>query len=372
MADRKSTVENMVNPSFWEGKRVFITGHTGFKGAWLSQWLNLMGAEVTGFALSPPSNPNLFDLTNLASRMHSVIADINDVAVLKEAVDHAKPDVIFHLAAQSLVRYSYQHPIETYQTNVMGTVNILEAMRASDTAKVLVNITTDKCYENKEWQWGYREIDALGGYDPYSSSKGCSELITAAYRQSFFNPNQFSVHGKAIASARAGNVVGGGDWAQDRLVPDIISTLIQNKSPVIRFPHAIRPWQHVLEPLSGYLLLAEKLWNNPTEYVGAWNFGPEDQDCQPVSSIADQLCLKWGHGANWILSSDAHPHEASFLKLDISKAKSLLHWQPRWRLSQTLEHTVDWYRSWNQGEDPAQLTTRQIKNYMNQSERQYA
>lgn len=361
-----------VKASFWKHKRVLVTGHTGFKGAWLAEWLHLMGAEVTGYSLTPPSNPSLFELTKLTNRMHSVIGDIGDAELLKQTVINAKPDIIFHLAAQSLVRHSYDHPVETYQTNVMGTVNILEAMRISDSAKVLVNVTTDKCYENKEWQWGYREIDPLGGYDPYSSSKGCAELVTAAYRQSYFNPNDFAKHGKAIASARAGNVVGGGDWAKDRLVPDIITTLAQGKTPVIRFPHAIRPWQHVLEPLSGYLLLAEKLWQSPTEFVGAWNFGPDDQDCQPVSSVADQICSKWGHGAHWQLSADVHPHEATFLKLDISKSKSLLQWRPRWHLSQTLSATVEWYRGWNQGEDAALLTTQQIMNYLNQPEKQYA
>ena len=359
-------MENLgLTPSFWKNKRVFLTGHTGFKGAWLAHWLHLLGAKVTGYALAPPSSPNLFELAKVGDKLTSIIADITDAKALQQAVKAASPDIILHLAAQALVRYSYDQPVETYQTNVMGTVNILEAMRHSDTAKVLVNVTTDKCYENKEWHWGYRETDPLGGYDPYSSSKGCSEIVTAAYRQSYFNPANFAQHGKAIATARAGNVVGGGDWAQDRLVPDIITSLAQGNVPVIRFPYAIRPWQHVLEPLSGYLLLAEHLWEKPQEYAGAWNFGPDDEDCQPVAAVADQLCANWGKAASWQLSTDAHPHEASFLKLDISKSKSLLHWRPRWRLSQTLAATVDWYQGWVNGEDAASLTTNQIKNYQN-------
>ncbi len=361
-----------LSASFWRGKRVFLTGHTGFKGAWLAEWLQMLGAEVTGYALSPPTHPSLFELAKQQQRIQSIIADVCDLAALTAAVKKAKPDIIFHLAAQSLVRHSYEQPVETYQTNVMGTVNILEAMRICETAKVLVNVTTDKCYENKEWHWGYREVDPLGGYDPYSSSKGCAELVTAAYRQSYFNPADFAKHGKAVASARAGNVVGGGDWAKDRLVPDIITTLAQGKQPIIRFPHSIRPWQHVLEPLSGYLTLAAKLWHAPTELVGAWNFGPEDQDCQTVAALADQLCKAWGKGASWELSSGQHPHEASFLKLDISKAKALLHWHPRWRLHQTLAATVEWYRDLSQGEDAVRLTQQQIMNYQNLSEKQYA
>ncbi len=345
--------------TFWRGKRVFLTGHTGFKGSWLALWLQQLGADVTGFALAPHTQPNLFELTHLNTRIHSLMGDVRDLAQLKQAILNAKPDIIFHLAAQSLVRPSYQDPVGTYQTNVMGTVNLLEAMRAATTAKVLINVTTDKCYENKEWFWGYREVDPMGGYDPYSSSKGCAELVTAAYRRSFLDVTS----GKSIATVRAGNIIGGGDWSQDRLIPDMIAALSQGKKAVIRYPQAIRPWQHVLEPVSGYLLLAEKMWDQPAEFAQAWNFGPHEKDCRSVSYIADHVCALWGKNTAWELSAIEHVHEAKFLKLDISKAAALLEWRPRWSLEEALAKTVAWYQAVGDGEEAAAMTLQQIGEY---------
>lgn len=352
-----------MTPSFWKNKRVFLTGHTGFKGSWLSLWLHAYGAKVIGYALPPNTQPSLFELAKVDTKIASHMGDIRDGEALKSAVIHAKPDIIFHLAAQPLIRYSYQHPVETYQTNVLGTVNILESLRFSDTAKILVNVTTDKCYENKEWNWGYREIDPIGGYDPYSSSKGCAELVTAAYRTSYFNPKTWADHGKAVASARAGNVIGGGDWSEDRLIPDIVKALAQGKKPLIRFPAAIRPWQHVLESLSGYLVLAEKLWQAPLAYAEGWNFGPEDHVCRPVAWIVDHLCQRWGDGAGWEQSNEQHPHEATYLKLDISKAKARLQWYPHWTIDQALDATVFWYKQWLKGIDAYTLTMQQIESF---------
>lgn len=352
-----------MNQAFWRAKRVFVTGHTGFKGSWLSLWLQYMGAQVTGYALAPNTEPNLFTLAKVADDMHSIIGDVRDLESLKASILAAKPDIIIHMAAQPLVRYSYEYPVETYATNVMGTVHILEAFRVADTAKVLVNVTTDKCYENKEWHWGYRENEPMGGYDPYSNSKGCSELVTAAYRSSYFNPQGIDKHGKALASARAGNVIGGGDWAQDRLIPDIINSFIKRRKVLIRNPHAIRPWQHVLEPLSGYLTLAEKLMHEPVAYAEAWNFGPIDADCRSVEWIAQHLAELWP-GASWQVAEGEHPHEAGFLKLDISKAHARLQWQPKWRLSRALAETANWYKYWQRGTNVKQLTVDQIQTYL--------
>lgn len=346
----------LISSSFWANKNVFLTGHTGFKGAWLAHWLQLLGANVTGYALSPPTQPNLFELLNLKSIMTSHLNDIRNVNELKYAIDSAKPDIIFHLAAQSLVRQGYQNPVDTYGTNVMGTVNLLEVFRQSDSAQVCINVTTDKCYENKEWHYAYRENDRLGGYDPYSNSKACAELVSSAYRQSFLK-------NKALATVRAGNVIGGGDWSTDRLLPDIIMALSRNEKPIIRYPAAIRPWQHVLEPLSGYLTLAEKCWHEPERYAGAWNFGPHIADCQSVAQITNKICHVWGQGATWVKSDDSHPHEATFLKLDISKTCSLLSWSPRWHLDKTIKETVTWYQYWLEKKDIYSLSTAQIADY---------
>ena len=296
-------------PAFWQNKTVFITGHTGFKGSWLSLWLQKLGAQVIGYALLPPTQPSLFELASVATGMVSIEGDIRDLETLKSAIKQHTPDIVIHLAAQSLVRYSYQHPVETYATNVMGTVNLLEAIRETAGVKVLLNITSDKCYENQEWVWGYRENEPMGGSDPYSNSKGCAELITAAYRQSFFKPANYAEHGVAIATARAGNVIGGGDWANDRLIPDILKAWLANEKVLIRHPHAIRPWQHVLEPLNGYLTLAEHLYQQGIRFNGGWNFGPFDSEAKPVSWIVEQLMLLWGDNVNWQLDKSPHPQK---------------------------------------------------------------
>lgn len=352
-----------VNPDFWRGRRVFLTGHTGFKGGWLALWLQRMGAQVTGYALRPPTNPSLFEVARVGEGMHSHIGDIRDAAALRAAMQAAAPEVVLHLAAQPLVRASYDDPVGTYATNVMGTVHLLEAVRATPGVRAVVNVTTDKCYENREWIWPYRESDPMGGYDPYSNSKGCAELVTAAYRSSFFNPERAGEHGVAIATARAGNVIGGGDWAVDRLLPDIIAAFEAGQPVVIRSPHAIRPWQHVLEPLSGYLMLAERLHADGAMWGEGWNFGPRLEDARPVSDIVARMTHTWGNGANWRLSEGDHPHEATFLKLDIAKATERLGWQPRLRLQQALDLTVEWAQRRAAGEDMRVVCEEQIAHY---------
>jgi len=350
--------------SFWRNKKVFITGHTGFKGSWLSLWLQQLGAYVIGFSLESPSEPNLFTVANVARGMQNIHGDIRNFALLQQTLNTHHPDIVFHMAAQSLVQHSYEYPIETYATNVMGTANLFEAARHCPSVKVIVNVTSDKCYENKEWDWGYREHEPMGGYDPYSSSKACAELITTAYRQSFLNPQTVDQHGKALASVRAGNVIGGGDWAKNRLIPDIIRAFIANESVLIRNPKAIRPWQHVLEPLAGYLLLAEKLWQHPAKFSEAWNFGPHEQDIQPVQFIADRLTQRWGNGAHWIQDKNTFAHEAQTLKLDIAKAKNRLAWTPRMNLEKALDYVADWYRAWQQQQDMRKFTLTQIEQYI--------
>lgn len=352
-----------MNPAFWAGKRVFLTGHTGFKGSWLSLWLQSMGANVTGFALAPPTSPSLFEIAKVGDGMHSIVGDIRDLESLKSAMIEAKPDIVIHMAAQSLVRYSYDNPVETYGTNVMGTVHLFEAVRATPSVKAVVNITTDKCYENREWAWGYRENEPMGGYDPYSNSKGCAELVTSAYRSSFFNPLDYAKHGVALASVRAGNVIGGGDWAQDRLIPDIISAFSEGRPVSIRSPHAIRPWQHVLEPLRGYLMLAEKLYSEGSGYAEGWNFGPNEIDARSVGWIVETLAGQWGGDANWSLDVADHPHEATYLKLDISKARGRLGWTPVLTLTQALQMIVDWYRDYKSESDMRKVVLDQIAAY---------
>ncbi len=352
-----------MNPAFWEGKRVLLTGHTGFKGSWLSLWLQTMGAQVVGYALAPPTNPNLFEVAEVGTGMTSFIGNILDLEHLREVFTNYRPEIVFHMAAQSLVRYSYIEPVGTYATNVMGTVNLLEAVRGIDNSMAVVNVTSDKCYENREWVWGYRENDAMGGYDPYSSSKGCAELVTAAYRNSYFHPEKYKEHGVALASVRAGNVIGGGDWADDRLIPDIMRAITQGKPVYIRNPHAIRPWQYVLEPLSGYLLLAKKLYEEGAVYAEGWNFGPNDEDAKPVQWIVEQLTKSWGDGVRWELDGGDHPHEAHYLKLDCSKAKARLGWHLRWNLENALGAIIDWHRAYQDGQDMRELTLRQIDAY---------
>jgi CDP-glucose 4,6-dehydratase len=348
---------------FWAGKKVLITGHTGFKGSWLALWLNMLGAEVAGYALEPLTLSDNFVLTGLVKKINHRIGDIRNYDRLQEFFHAVNPEIVFHLAAQPLVRESYNAPKETYDINVGGTVNLLECCRKTVSVKVIVNITTDKCYENKEWVWGYRENDRLGGYDPYSSSKACSELVTEGYRKSFFNPDSFAAHGKSLASARAGNVFGGGDWQADRIVPDCIRALEKGEPIIVRSPRAIRPWQHVLEPLSGYILLAEKMYENPAEYAGGWNFGPQDTSFLSVGSLVDGIVKAWGEGSWEDRSNPDAPHEANILKLDISKAKSLLGWSPLWNIDKAIDETVSWYRQYRTG-GMYKLCCNQIIDYM--------
>lgn len=347
-----------MNHEFWCGKRVFLTGHTGFKGSWLVLWLAHMGAEVHGYALAPPTKPNLFTVANLKERLvRSTIADIRDAAALMQAMQAACPDIVLHLAAQPLVRYSYAAPVETYAVNVMGTINLLEAVRQTPSIKAVVNVTTDKCYENREWVWPYRENEAMGGFDPYSCSKACSELVTAAYRHSFL-----SAAGIHVASARAGNVIGGGDWADDRLIPDFLRALDAGQPLIIRSPLATRPWQHVLEPLSGYLMLAESLFAKGQSFAEAWNFGPEDSDARSVQWIVEYLCGQVPN-ASWQCDASLQPHEANMLKLDSSKAKVYLGWRPRWNLRTALGVTLAWHEAWKEKVDMADVSVEQIRSY---------
>jgi CDP-glucose 4,6-dehydratase len=355
------------NMGFWQGKKVFLTGHTGFKGSWLCLWLTSLGAEVTGYALEPPTTPSLYELARVDELVTSIIADVRDLERLKSEMVKASPDVVIHMAAQPLVRDSYRIPVETYAINVMGSVHLLEAVRACPGVRAVVNVTTDKVYENREWAWGYRENEPFGGYDPYSNSKGCSELVTAAYRSSYFNPCDYARHGVALASARAGNVIGGGDWAGDRLVPDIIRSLLTGEAVRIRNPHAIRPWQHVLEPLSGYLTLAEKLHQEGPRYAEGWNFGPADADARPVEWIVQRMCQQWGHGARYEIDNGEHPHEAHYLKLDCSKARSELEWHPRWDLERALDSIIQWTQHYRSGDDLQQVCLEQIADYTGKS-----
>ena len=372
MGEWQRTVENMViDCTFWQGKTVLITGHTGFKGGWFSLWLQYLGAKVIGYALPAPTNPSLFEIARVGEAMTSIQGDVRDFEHIKSVVTEHRPQIIVHMAAQSLVRHSYENPVETYATNVMGTVNLLEAVRTAGNGnvKAVINITSDKCYENREWVWGYRENEPMGGHDPYSNSKGCSELVTAAYRNSFFNPVDFQRHGVAVASARAGNVIGGGDWAKDRLMPDILRAIQSGVPARIRNPNALRPWQHVLEPLSGYLLLAQKLWNEGPAYSESWNFGPNEDDAKPVSWIADNLAQTWGNGASWVQDDGERPHEAHYLRLDCTKAKTRLGWQPVWCIDKALRAIVDWHQAFqpNQNmQDMQEVTLNQIKHYVTQ------
>ena len=347
----------------WSGKRVLITGHTGFKGGWLSLWLQQSGAELCGLSLAPSTTVNLFEKAAVASGMQSVIGDIRNAELVRRVVGEFKPEIVFHMAAQPLVRQSYVDPIETYASNVMGTVHVLEAIRQTDSTRAVVTITTDKCYENREWDWAYREIDRLGGYDPYSNSKACAELVVSAYRNSFFNPEKFDKHGVAVASVRAGNVIGGGDWSPDRLIPDMIRAFAEGQAVRIRSPRAIRPWQHVLEPLRGYIRIAESLVDNGVQDAEAWNFGPEQSDAQPVSWIVNELAELWGDGARWELESVPQPHEAQNLKLDWSKAARRIEWKPSLPLKDALEFTVSWYKAYLHEQNMRDYTLGQIRAY---------
>lgn len=345
--------------AFWQGKRVFLTGHTGFKGSWLSLWLQSLGTKVVGYSLEPPSSPALFDVAHVADGMQSIKGDILDFPKLQKALQEHKPDILIHLAAQSLVRYAYQFPIETLSTNIIGTANVLEAARHVDSIRVVVNVTSDKCYENREWAWGYRENESMGGYDPYSCSKGCAELVIASYRRSFFSAE----HAAKVASVRAGNVIGGGDWAVDRIVPDSIRAIVQHNPVLIRNPQAIRPWQHVLEPLAGYLLLAQKLWCDGQIYAEGWNFGPDENHSWSVEKLVAGLCRLWDKDAKWLVKNSDILHEAHYLKLDSSKAIQNLGWRPLISMQDTLAMTVDWYKRFYADEDPRVTVLEQIAKY---------
>ncbi len=352
-------MENLaIDPHFWLGKRILVTGHTGFKGGWLCLWLQSMGAHVIGYSLAPPSTPNLFQIARVDEGMTHINGDILDLAKLQSVMSAHAPEIVFHLAAQALVRRSYANPVETYASNVMGTVNVLEAIRQSGCVKAVVNVTSDKCYENREWAWGYRENDPMGGYDPYSSSKGCAELVTAAYRNSYFTEQ--GIH---MASARAGNVIGGGDWAEDRLIPDIMRAICNGEAAQIRYPNATRPWQHVLEPLSGYLILAQALWRHGAPYAEGWNFGPAEGDSRPVAWMLDKLIALWGEGASWVREKNVQPHEANYLKLDCAKAHGMLGWYPCWTLTTALQNVVSWYKSYLADADMREVCMQQITAY---------
>lgn len=357
--------------NFYAGKRVLITGHTGFKGSWLSIWLRRLGAEVAGYGLRPPTTPSLFEACKLEEKITSILGDVRDGHMLRDLFERLQPEIVFHLAAQSLVRHAYREPVETYQTNVMGTVNLLEACRHSPSVRVVVNITSDKCYENNGRPRGHTEDDPVGGDDPYSSSKGCAELITTAYRRSYFNPGGNGRRRASLATGRAGNAIGGGDWAEDRLVPDCVRALSENRKIAIRYPDAVRPWQHVLEPLSGYLLLGQRLFEEGETFAGPWNFGPAMENLKPVRWIVERMTEIWavpearsasGNGS-WVAHQGSHPHEAHYLELDSSKARRKLGWSPKWDLEAALERAVEWYRAYYNHEEMLRVTMEQIRSY---------
>ena len=353
--------------TFWQGKRVLLTGHTGFKGSWLSLWLQSVGVELLGYALQPPTNPNLFELAYVAKGMTSVVGDITDYEHLRQVIADFRPEIIIHMAAQSVVRTSYLDPVANYSTNVMGTVYLFEAIRQVRGVRAVVNVTTDKCYVNREWVWGYRENDPLGGYDPYSSSKACSEIVSAAYRDSFFHADHYADHGVAIATARAGNVIAGADWTADGLVADIVRSLLQGQPIYIRNPYAIRPWQHVLDALNGYLTLAENLYNKGTACTGAWNFGPYDSSVKPVGWIVEYLLSLWGENSAWETDQTNQFHESTFLSLDSAKARFNLGWKPKLSLEDSLAQIVSWTKSYQSGEDMHQVTTATIQQFIEMS-----
>lgn len=347
----------------YKNRKVLITGHTGFKGSWLSLLLHQLEAKVYGYALLPPTKPSLYNEAGIDEFVTSEIADIRDLETLKNFMQRTEPEIVIHMAAQPLVRDSYKIPVETYEINVMGTVNLLESCRHTSSVRAIVNVTTDKCYENREWHWGYRESEPMGGYDPYSNSKGCSELVTSAYRNSYFNPQEYTKHGVALASARAGNVIGGGDWANDRLIPDFIHAISKGEKLSIRSPYSIRPWQHVLEPLTGYLMLASELFSGKIKFAEGWNFGPDDVDTKNVEWITDAICKLWGDGAFYEIDQNPQPHEANYLKLDCSKAKAELGWYPKWNIQKALDSIVEWNKKRLLGHNVRKITIQQINDY---------
>jgi CDP-glucose 4,6-dehydratase len=349
------TPQATVEPAFWSGRRVLLTGHTGFKGAWMALWLQSLGAQVTGFADKVPTEPSLYELARVEEGMESVVGDIRDADAVAAAAAVCDPEIVIHMAAQPMVRRSFLEPRATYETNVMGTVNLLEAARTGASVRAIVNVTSDKCYENREWDWGYRENEPMGGHDPYSSSKGAAEIVTAAYRRSFFHEPD----GARLASARAGNVIGGGDWGEDRLVPDVMRAVLAGESVRVRNPNAIRPWQHVINPLSGYLILAQALWEDP-EAADGWNFGPADEEAQPVGTLVERLAELWPERVRWTVDEGPHPHEAHYLKLDSSRSRTRLGWRPLAPLEQGLAATADWYREYESGADMRAVTLAQL------------
>lgn len=353
-----------MDTAFWKGKRVLLTGHTGFKGSWLSLWLQMLEVEVLGYALCPPTNPSLFEVARVATGMKSVIGNITDYAHLKQVISEFQPEIIIHMAAQSVVRASYMDPVNNYNTNVMGTVYLFEAIRQVSGVRAVVNVTSDKCYENHEWVWGYRETEALGGYDPYSSSKACAELVSSAYRNSFFNPSQYAEHGVAIATARAGNVIAGADWTADGLVADIVRALLAKQPVLIRNPYAIRPWQHVLDALNGYLTLAENLYANGPAFADAWNFGPYDSSIKPVGWIVEHMLDLWGEDASWVQDQSHQFHESMSLSLDSAKARFKLGWRPKLSLEAALAQIVTWTKSYRDGKDMHLATQLAIQQFM--------
>jgi len=357
-----------VDAQFWTGKKIFLTGHTGFKGGWLTTWLSSMGAKVTGYSLAPNTNPNLYEVAKIVRQCEqSHIGDIRNLDELRSAMLTSNPDLVIHMAAQPLVRYSYANPVETYATNVMGTVHVLEAIRSCPNVRSALMVTTDKCYENREWIWGYRENEPMGGHDPYSNSKGCAELVTSAYRHSFFLEGEYLKHGVALASARAGNVIGGGDWSIDRLLPDAILAFESHTPLMIRNPLAIRPWQHVLEPLSGYLVLAQALYERGVQFNGAWNFGPNHVDARSVKEVIEILISKWGGSASWQQDGNPAPHEAHFLKLDCTKAQQELGWNSRWSLEKALSEIIQWQKEFRSNRDMQSFMRQQIDLYSRSS-----
>ena len=356
----------MTNNNYWKGKKVLITGHTGFKGSWLSIWLQHLGAKVIGVSLNPPTNPSLYEKANVSEGMTSLRQDIRDLEAVKKIFQLYQPEIVFHMAAQALVRYSYFNPVETYETNVMGTLNILEGIRSINTVGTAVMVTSDKCYKNLERERGYSENDPMGGHDPYSSSKGATELLISSFRNSYYSADNYNEHKTAIASVRAGNVIGGGDWAKDRLIPDIIKAFQNRKEVKIRNPNAVRPWQHVLEPLSGYIQLAELLGNGGIKYAEAWNFGPLEDDFHSVKWVVEKITELWGNNASWMVDKSEHPHEANYLKLDCTKAFKRLNWQPKWSLDQALLKIVEWHKAVQTNEKYKDLCLNQINEYLSQ------
>ena len=353
----------MFDPEFWNGRSVFVTGHTGFKGSWICLLLRELGARVSGYALEPPTDPSLFDLARIADEVRHTIGDVRDLAALEAALSAAEPEVVIHMAAQSLVRYSYANPVETFSTNVLGTVHLLDAVRRTPSVRAVVVVTSDKCYYNEEWVWGYREDARLGGHDPYSGSKGAAELVVTAYQSSFFDRERHPELA-AVGSGRAGNVIGGGDWATDRLVPDVMRSLLEGRPTLIRSPQATRPWQHVLEPLNGYLMLAERLFESRHEFSSGWNFGPPAESEATVGQVVHRLYELWGADFSWQRDTDPGPPESTFLKLDASKARAFLGWRPMLDLDTTLSWIVEWFRGFRDGTDPRDACLADIHRFM--------